>query len=101
MEDWDQTLELWRRRGWGYGYGKCLDAETGESLYLVNLGRGRQRLSVTGSSLQDAVIAITRLAEAEDGAVLSNSGPHPLPVQEQAGGLRYFPGWLPVPGLVA
>ncbi len=101
MEDWEQTLELLLRRGWGYGFGKCLDGETGEAVYLVNLGRGSKRLSVTGGSLRDAVIAISQLAEAEDGMALFDGAPTPLPVQEQARGLRYLRGRLPAPDLAA
>ncbi len=101
MEDWEQTLELLLRRGWGYGFAKCLDGETGEAVYLVNLGRGTRRLSVTGSSLHDAVIAISRLAEAEDGRALSDYDPTHLPVQERARSLRYFQGGLPASGLAA
>ena len=42
MLDWEQTLETLRRRGWGYGYGRCYDAQTGEDIYLVNLSRGKE-----------------------------------------------------------
>ncbi len=46
MLDWERTLETLRLRGWGYGYGKCQDTQTGMDIYLVNLSRGEMRLSI-------------------------------------------------------
>ena len=65
MLDWEQTLETLRRRGWGYGYGKCYDAQTGEDIYLVNLSRGERRLSIRKPSIEEAVTVISRLAQGE------------------------------------
>lgn len=60
---WEQTLETLRREGWGYGYGKCLDAETGSELYLVNLRRGDKRLSIFKPTIEEAVTIISRMAK--------------------------------------
>ena len=43
MKDWENTLESLRRRGWDYGYVKCLD-ETGGDIYSVHLRRGMKNL---------------------------------------------------------
>ncbi len=63
--DWESTLESLRRQGWGYGYGKAFDKETGGVTYLVNLGRGGRRLSISRSTIEEAVTAISRLAQTE------------------------------------
>ena len=65
MLDWEQTLETLRLRGWGYGYGICYDAQTGEDIYLVNLSRGERRLSIRKPSIEEAVTVISRLAQGE------------------------------------
>jgi len=65
MLDWERTLETLRRRGWGYGYGRCYDAQTGEDIYLVNLSRGERRLSIRKPSIEEAVTVISRLAQRE------------------------------------
>lgn len=57
------TLEALRRQGWGYGYGKCLDNETGHEIYLVNLRRGDQRLTILKPTIEEAVITISQLLE--------------------------------------
>ena len=58
------TLETLRRQGWGYGYGRCLDTSTGHAIYLVNLRRGDQRLTILKPTIEEAVNTISRLAEA-------------------------------------
>ncbi len=65
MLDWERTLETLRRRGWGYGYGKFSDAQSGEDIYLVNLSRGEMRLSIRKPSIEEAVTVISRLAQGE------------------------------------
>lgn len=72
MEEWENTLELLRQRGWDYGYVKCHDKETGGENYSVNLGRGTKRLSVIKCTIEEAVTAINRLAEEVDGMALSD-----------------------------
>ena len=57
------TLETLRRQGWGYGYGKCLDTETGHEIYLVNLRRGDQQLTILKPTIEEAVITISQLVE--------------------------------------
>ncbi len=47
----------------GYGYVKYHDPETGRQIYLVNLGRGNNRLSIFKPTLEEAVIAIKNLAQ--------------------------------------
>jgi hypothetical protein len=54
-----------RLRGWGYGYGKCHDAQPGEDIYLVNLSRGDRRLSIRKPSIEEAVTVISQLAQGE------------------------------------
>lgn len=63
MLDWEMALESLRRQGWGYGYGKCPDPETGRAIYLVSLGRGNKRLSIFKPTIEEAVIAISSLAQ--------------------------------------
>jgi hypothetical protein len=63
--EWERTLEVLRRQGWGYGFGKCPDTETGSPIFLVNLSRGGKRLSIFKPSLEEAVRAINRLAQEE------------------------------------
>jgi hypothetical protein len=65
MLNWERTLEILRRQGWGYGYGKYLDKETGGEFYLVNLGRGDQRLSIIKPTIEEAVRTISRIAQKE------------------------------------
>ncbi|MFZ0050637.1 MAG: hypothetical protein WAK96_02585 [Desulfobaccales bacterium] len=65
MLDWERTLEFLRGRGWGYGYGKCHDAQTGEDIYLVNLSRGDTSLSIRKPSIEEAVTVISQLAQGE------------------------------------
>lgn len=65
MLDWERTLELLRGRGWGYGFGKWHDAQTGEDIYLVNLSRGDRSLSIRKPSIEEAVTVISRLAQEE------------------------------------
>ncbi len=72
MQEWENTLELLRHRGWDYGYVKCLGLESVGDIYAVNLGRGTQRLSVTKGTMEEAVTAISRLAEEVDGLALSD-----------------------------
>ena len=84
MKEWENTLELLRQRGWDYGYVKCLDTETAGEIYSVNLGRGTKRLSVIKGTIEEAVNAISRLAEEVDGMALSGRKPavqaiRPLP----------------------
>ena len=69
--DWERNLELLRRQGWGYGYGKYLDNETGDENYLVNLTRGNRRLSIIRPTIEEAVRTISRLAEEDDDPKLS------------------------------
>ncbi len=57
------TLETLRRQGWGYGYGKCLDSNTGHEIYLVNLRRGDKRLTILKPTIEEAVTTINRLAQ--------------------------------------
>ena len=64
MRNWEKTLEALRQQGWGYGYGKCLDTAAGHAIYLVNLRRGDQRLTILKPSIEEAVHTISRLAEA-------------------------------------
>lgn len=63
MQDWELALESLLRQGWGYGYGKCHDSETGREIYLVNLGRGNKRLSIFKPTLEEAVIAVRALVQ--------------------------------------
>jgi hypothetical protein len=70
MKEWENILELLWQRGWDYGYVKCRDTETGGEIYSVNLGRGTKRLSVIKSTIEEAVTAISRLAEEVDGMTL-------------------------------
>lgn len=63
MQDWEMALESLRRQGWGYGYGKCHNPETGRAIYLVNLGRGNKRLSIFKPTIEEAVVAINSLAQ--------------------------------------
>jgi hypothetical protein len=70
MKEWENTLELLRQRGWNYGYVKCLDTETGDENYLVNLSRRIKRLSIVKSTIEEAVTAISRLADEADGMAL-------------------------------
>lgn len=60
---WEMTLESLRQLGWGYGYGKCLDSQTGSEIYLVNLRRGDKRLTILKPTIEEAVTTISRLAE--------------------------------------
>jgi len=60
---WEMTLESLRQQGWAYGYGKCTDKKTGRAIYLVNLRRGHQRLSIFKPSIEEAVKVISRLAQ--------------------------------------
>lgn len=62
MADWEKALEYLQGQGWGYGYGKCYDPETGRAIYIVNLGRGNKRLSIFKPTIEEAVIAISSLA---------------------------------------
>jgi hypothetical protein len=59
------TLEALRQQGWGYGYGKCLDTDTGHAVYLVNLRRGDKRLTILKPTIEEAVNTISRMAEAD------------------------------------
>ncbi len=63
MLDWEMTLESLRQQGWGYGYGMCHDPGTGREIYLVNLGQGNKRLSISRPTLEEAVIALKTLAQ--------------------------------------
>ncbi|MCL4504300.1 MAG: hypothetical protein M1438_20945 [Deltaproteobacteria bacterium] len=63
MLNWEMTLETLRRQGWGYGYGKCMDATTGHEIYLVNLRRGDKRLTILKPTIEEAVTTISRLAQ--------------------------------------
>jgi hypothetical protein len=63
MLNWEMTLETLRRQGWGYGYGKCLDSQTGHEIYLVNLRRGEKRLTILKPTIEEAVITISQLVE--------------------------------------
>lgn len=63
MADWEKALEYLRGQGWGYGYGRCDDPETGRAIYMVNLGRENKRLSIFKPTIEEAVIAISRLAQ--------------------------------------
>jgi hypothetical protein len=60
---WEMTLESLRQQGWAYGYGKCRDEKTGRAVYLVNLRRGHKRLSIFKPTIEEAVKAISRLAQ--------------------------------------
>ena len=63
MRNWEKTLEALRQQGWGYGYGKCLDTAAGHAIYLVNLRRGDQRLTILKPTIEEAVITISQLLE--------------------------------------
>jgi hypothetical protein len=69
MKDWEITLESLRRRGWDYGYVKCLDGAGGD-IYSVNLRRAVKRLSINKTTIEEAVSAINRLAEEVDNTIL-------------------------------
>ncbi len=62
---WEDVLESLHRQGWGYGYAKCLDAESGAEVYLVNLSRGDDRVTTVRPTLEEAVVASSRLAAAK------------------------------------
>jgi hypothetical protein len=71
MKEWENTLELLRRRGWDYGFVKCHDG-TGDNIYSVHLGRGTEKLSIDKGTIEEAVSAINRMAEEVDGAALAD-----------------------------
>ena len=60
---WEKTLESLRQKGWAYGYGKCRDEKTDRPIYVVNLRRGPQRLSIFKPTIEEAVEVISRLAQ--------------------------------------
>jgi phosphoribosyl-dephospho-CoA transferase len=64
MQSWEAVLESLHRQGWGYGYAKCLDAESGAEVYLVNISRGAEKLTTVRATLEEAVSALSRLAAA-------------------------------------
>jgi hypothetical protein len=64
MKRWEAVLESLHRQGWGYGYAKCLDAESGAEVYLVNLSRGDEKLTTVRPTLEEAVSTLSRLAAA-------------------------------------
>jgi hypothetical protein len=68
MKSWEKVLESLYRQGWGYGYAKCLDVESGAEVYLVNLSRGEERLTTVRSTLEEAVRAMSRLAAVSSAA---------------------------------
>jgi hypothetical protein len=63
MLDWEMALESLRGQGCNYAYGKCYDPETTREIYIVNLRRGDERLSISNTSIKEAVFAIFNLAE--------------------------------------
>lgn len=63
MMNWEITLESLRQQGWRYGFGKCLDEQTGTEIFLVNLARGDKRLSILKPTIEEAVNTISRLAQ--------------------------------------
>lgn len=64
MGNWEEVLESLRRQGWGYGYAKCLDAESGDQVYLVNISRGSERLTTVRPTLDEAVETLSHLVAA-------------------------------------
>lgn len=63
MMDWEKTLDFLYKQGWGYGYAKCIDAETGSEVYLVNINRGEDELTSVKSTIDEAVKTLSRLVE--------------------------------------
>ena len=62
MGNWEDVLESLHKQGWSYGYAKCLDAQGCAQVYLVNISRNGERLTMVGPTLEDAVTHLKRLA---------------------------------------
>ena len=60
MGKWEKTLELLRRQGWEYTYGKFIDLEAQEEFYWVNINRGDQDLSSLWPTLEEAALNLNR-----------------------------------------
>jgi hypothetical protein len=65
VRDWELILEALRLQGWGYGYGKCRDRETGGDFFLVNLRRGDKRFTILKPTIEEAVTTISHLAQGD------------------------------------
>ncbi len=67
MHDWEIKLESLRNKGWSYAYVKCIDLEKGTDTYYVSIRRGEKRLTSLRSSLEEAVLTLSQLAESAAG----------------------------------
>ena len=56
MRNWEKTLELLRRQGWEYAYGKFIDLEAQEEFYWVSINRGDQNLTSLLPTLEEAAL---------------------------------------------
>ncbi len=65
MRRWEEVLDSLHREGWGYGYAKCLDVESGSEVYLVNISRNGERLTTVKPTLEEAVHAVSQLLAAK------------------------------------
>ncbi|OGP71941.1 MAG: hypothetical protein A2Z73_07220 [Deltaproteobacteria bacterium RBG_13_60_28] len=63
MTDWEEMLEFLNREGWSYAYIKCIDLEKGTDTYYVSLRRGEEKLTSLRPTMEEAVRALSRLAE--------------------------------------
>ncbi len=63
MKSWEMTLESLRNQGWGYGYGRLFDGETGQESYLVSIRRGNERFRINKPTLEEAVTEIEALVQ--------------------------------------
>jgi hypothetical protein len=62
--NWEKTLELLRRQGWEYTYGKFIDLEAQEEFYWVSINRGDQDLSSLWPTLEEAAVNLNRFLAA-------------------------------------
>lgn len=67
MREWEKSLASLNREGWSYAYIKCIDLEKGTDIYYVSIRRGKENLTSLGPTIEDAVHALSRLAEPRAG----------------------------------
>lgn len=60
MGNWEKTLELLRRQGWEYIYGKFIDLEAQEEFYWVSINRGNQNLVNLWPTLEEAALNLNQ-----------------------------------------
>jgi len=51
---WEKTMELLRRNGWDFIFGKFIDLETQSRIYFVSVQRGDQRMIGLFPTLEEA-----------------------------------------------